>query len=116
MSSIVEISANVFNQTIAETEKPVIVEFWIRACSGCQKFKTIYEQLSKIFGDQVTFLKMSTVKTMENLKFAESFNIVETPTTKIFYRGEEIGEIVGYRTLDAVISEIETILERRGTN
>jgi hypothetical protein len=51
-------------------------------------------------------------KTMENLKLAESFNIVETPTTKIFYLGNEIGEIIGYRMLDAAITEIKTILAR----
>jgi hypothetical protein len=51
-------------------------------------------------------------KTMKNLKLAESFNIVETPTTKIFYRGNEIGEIIRYRMLDAVITEIKTILAR----
>lgn len=49
-------------------------------------------------------------KTMENLQLAESFNIVETPTTKIFYHGIEIGEIIGYKTLDAAINEVKTIL------
>lgn len=95
---------------VAESEKPIVVEFWVRSCGNCQKFKAVYGQLPEVFGDQVVFCKLNMFKTMENLKLAESFNIVETPTTKMFYQGNEIGEVIGYRTLDVMIDEVKTIL------
>jgi thioredoxin-like negative regulator of GroEL len=98
---------------VAEAEDPIVVEFWVRSCSNCQKFKAVYEQLPKVFGDEVVFCKINMFKTMENLKLAESFNIIETPTTKIFYQGNQIGEVIGYHTLDVMIDEVNSILLNR---
>ncbi|UCH37997.1 MAG: thioredoxin fold domain-containing protein [Candidatus Bathyarchaeota archaeon] len=113
MSAVIEVDAKDFHKMITEAEKPIVVEFWVRSCNNCRKFKAIYEQLPKVFGDQVVFCKINMFKTMENLKLAESFNITETPTTKIFYQGNPIGEVIGYRTLDVMIDEVNTILLNR---
>jgi thiol-disulfide isomerase/thioredoxin len=90
----------------------VIIEFWIRSCENCQKFKPIYERLPEILGDRAYLLKMNMFLSLENLKLAEGLGVEETPTLKFFCKGREIGQIIGYRSLDDVVEEIKEILEK----
>jgi thioredoxin 1 len=90
----------------------VIIEFWIRSCSNCKKFRPIDDKLPEIFGDKAMFLKMNMFLSLENLKLAEGLGVEETPTLKLFCKGREIGQIIGYMPLDKVTKEIEDILIR----
>ncbi len=112
MNQVVEIPADSFERAINGSDKPVIVEFWIKSCEKCQKFRPIYEKLTKIFGDKADFLKINMFQSLENLKLAESLGVEETPTVKLFCKSREIGQIIGYRSLDESVREIEEILER----
>ncbi len=112
MSQIVEIPVDSFRRTVDGSYKPLIVEFWIKSCSKCQKFRPIHEKLPEIFGDKAEFLKMNMFLSLENLKLAEGLGVEETPTLILFCKGREIGQIIGYRSLDAVVREIEDILQR----
>lgn len=49
---------------------------------------------------------------LENLKLAEGLGVEETPTLKLFCKGREIGQIIGYGPVDEAVKAIEEILER----
>ena len=55
MNQIAEIPADSFERAIEESDKPVIIEFWIKSCEKCQKFRPVYEKLPDIFGGKVEF-------------------------------------------------------------
>jgi thioredoxin 1 len=112
VNQVVEIPADSFDRVVEGSDKPVIVEFWIKSCGNCQKFRPIYEKLPEIFSDKVQFLKMNMFLSLENLKLAEGLGVEETPTVKLFCKGREIGQIIGYRSLDEVVREIKELLER----
>jgi thioredoxin 1 len=110
MSKIVETSATNFITTMKESEEPVVVEFWIRSCVNCQKFKEVYAQLPQIFSKKIKFFAINMFQNLENLKLAEELGVENTPTLKIYHKGKIIGEIVGFRSLDQVVGEIQSIL------
>jgi len=112
MNQVAEIPASSFERAVKRGDKPVIVEFWIKSCGNCQKFRPVYEKLPEIFGDKFEFLKMNMFLSLENLKLAEGLGVEETPALKLFCKGKEIGQIIGYRTVDEVVKDIEEILER----
>ena len=114
MDQVAEIPADSFERAINESDKPVIIEFWIKSCEKCQKFRPVYEGLPDIFGDKVEFLKMNMFLSLENLKLAESLGVEETPTLELLCKDREIGQIIGYKPLDEVVKEIEEILEPEG--
>ena len=89
----------------------MIIEFWVRSCSNCKKFRPIYDKLPEIFGDKAKFLKMNMFLSLENLKLAEGLGVEETPTLKLFCKGREIGQIIGYMPLDKATKEIEDIFK-----
>jgi thioredoxin 1 len=111
MNQVVEVPAEHFEREVQNTDRPVVIEFWIRSCSFCQKFKPIYEKLPAIFGEKVKFFAMNMFRSLENLKLAEGLGVEDTPTLKIFCRGKEVGEIIGYRPLDKIVDEIREILK-----
>lgn len=112
MTQVVEIMADAFEKTAKETDKPVVIEFWIKSCPNCQKFKPVYEKLPETFNDKIAFVKMNMFQSLNNLKLAEGLGVEDTPTMKLFCKGREIGQIVGYRSLEQVAREINEIVER----
>lgn len=111
MTQVVELSATAFDSVIKQSNRPVVIEFWIRSCTFCQKFKPIYEQLPSIFENKVNFFQMNMFLTLDNLHLAENLGVEDTPTLKLFCKGKEIGELIGYRSLQVVKTEIEDILQ-----
>jgi len=112
MKNIVDIQAEDFNREIMESKNPVVVEFWIKSCGYCKKFKPVYERLSEIFGDKLTFMRINMFQSVENLRLAERLGVEETPTVKLFYKGEEIGQMIGFKTLETAIEEIEVVIKQ----
>ena len=112
MAGIRDIQAADLDGELRGSGGPVVLEFWIRSCSVCQRFKPVYERLPEAMG-HVRFLRINMMKSIENLRLAEGMGVEETPTTKVFCRWEEVGEIVGYRSLEEAVREIEGTL--RGT-
>jgi thioredoxin 1 len=112
MTQVVEIMADAFEKTAEETDKPVVIKFWIKSCPNCQRFKPVYEKLPETFNDKIAFVKMNMFQSLENLKLAEGLGVEDTPTLKLFCKGREIGQIVGYRSLEQVAREINEIVER----
>jgi thioredoxin 1 len=112
MHQVVEVPAESFDVKVKRSNKPVVVEFWIKSCSICKKFEPVYEKLPQVYEDKVKFYKMNMFLSLENLKLAEGFGVEETPTLKVFCEGREIGEIVGYNSLDKAVKQINLVIER----
>jgi thioredoxin-like negative regulator of GroEL len=111
MAEIRDIQAEDLDNELRGSMGTVVVEFWIRSCDACRRFKPVYDQLPEAMG-RVRFLRMNMMKSIENLRLAEGMGVEETPTTKIFCNGVEVGEIVGYRALEEAVKEIEGALKR----
>ncbi len=60
--------------------------------------------------NRIKFLRMNMMKSIENLRLAEGMGVEQTPTTKVFCNGAEVGEVVGYRPLEEAVKEIEGTL------
>ena len=87
------------------------MEFWVRSCDQCRKFKPVYESLPEVFGGKVRFLRMNMLKSIENLRLAEDVGVEQTPTTKVYCSGGEVGAIVGYLPLEEAVKTIHELLQ-----
>lgn len=52
------------------------------------------------------FVQMNMMKSIDNLRLSELFDVEVTPTVKIFCNGDKIGILVGHRLLEQVVVEI----------
>jgi len=111
LSKITDIEVEDFNHMIKGSDIPVVLEFWIRSCGFCQKFKPVYERLPKVYGKSVKFLRMNMMRSIGNLRLAEDLGVEQTPTTKVFCKGMEVGELVGYMSFNEAVEELNLILQ-----
>ena len=112
MSNVADIQAKDFDSEIAAPTKPVVVEFWIKSCGNCKKFKPVYKKLSERFSNRLRFTRVNMFESVENLRLAEALGVEETPTVKLFYKSKEIGQIIGFKTLETATEELESIVNQ----
>ena len=96
-------------EVMAPEEKPVIVKFSGSHCVWCKRLEPIYEKLSMEYKG-AKLLDLVIDKSDANMELALKYGIDSTPTLKIFYRGADIGELVGYAELEFLKAEIEHII------
>jgi len=105
------ISAEEFEREVKGSDGAAVLEFWVRSCDQCRRFKPVYERLPEAISGKARFYRMNMLKTLENLRLAESLGVEETPTTKVFCSGGEVGEMVGYLPLEEAVEMINGLLQ-----
>jgi thioredoxin-like negative regulator of GroEL len=61
----------------------------------------------------VKFAKMNVLESTENRSLAMGNGVMGTPTIKVFCEGRDIGEIIGFRTMEDLENDLREILEKR---
>lgn len=87
----VEISSNEFEETINNSEKPVVVDFYAEWCMPCLMMAPVLEELAGKF-KTIKFVKINID---ENSQLSSRFNISSIPCLIIFKNGKEADRIIG---------------------
>ncbi len=80
-----------------------VIDFWAPWCKPCFTVEKILMEIEKST-EGIAFAKMNTD---ENIEIARSINILSLPTVMIFVDGEIKKRIVGSKTKDEFLDEIE---------
>ncbi len=106
-----EINAETWAKDVLKAEKPVVVDFWHEQCIWCKRLNPVYEELSKEYGS-ATLAKLDIRASDGNLKLAIKYGVSGTPTMKVFCKGREVGELVGYMEREDLRKELDNILSK----
>ena len=93
--SLQELTDQNFSQVLADSEVPVVVDFWAEWCQPCRKISPIVEKLSAEFGDRVKVVKVNADEAVDTC-LAQS--IRGLPTISVFKKGELVAQSVGMQT------------------
>jgi len=93
---------NDFN-TLVNSEKPTLVDFWAQWCGPCRMMNPIIEEVKNDVGDSVTILK---VDVDQNKEVAIKYGIRSIPTLILFKNGEELWRQSGVVTKDVLVSKV----------
>lgn len=108
MSKVLELQADEWESEVTSLDGPVVVDFWHHMCGWCQKLNPIYDQLPEHF-ENAKFAKMNILDSAENRNIAMDNGVMGTPTIKVFCKGRDIGEVVGFRPLDTLVKDLAGI-------
>jgi thioredoxin reductase (NADPH) len=83
-----EISEKEFSDEVLNSGR-VVLDFFSTECPPCEALASKFEDLSKIYGSDIKFLK---IYRQQNRELAEKMGVKSSPTLLFFKDGKEIGE------------------------
>jgi len=112
MSKVIELQADIWDKEVIKSETPVVIDFWHQMCGWCLKLNPLFHKLPEHF-ENVKFGKMNILDSDENRETAMNIGVMGTPTIKIFCKGRDIGEMVGFRPIERLVSDLKEILDNK---
>jgi thioredoxin 1 len=104
---VVHLSDAEFDDTILQSNVPVLVDFWAPWCGPCRRLGPIIEELAEDYAGKVVFAK---VNTDENPATPGKFDIMSIPTLLLFKDGQLFDRAVGLRPKPALKDWIDGAL------
>ena len=87
-----EITDANFEETVLNSDKPVMVDFWAAWCGPCRMVGPIIDQISEEYEGRAIVGK---VDVDANQEFAAKYGVRNIPTVLVFQNGEVVGRQVG---------------------
>ena len=83
-----EINSAEFDKEVLQGGK-VVLDFYSTECPPCEALASKFEDLSKLYGNDIKFLK---IYRQQNRDLAEKLGVKSSPTLLFFNDGKETGE------------------------
>ncbi|MUL39296.1 thioredoxin [Gloeocapsopsis dulcis] len=96
-----------FEELLAQSHVPVLVDFYADWCGPCQMMAAILERVNTQFQQQLRVVKIDTEKYPE---VASQHQVQALPTLVLFKHGQAVERIEGVMPADALIQKLQTLL------
>jgi thioredoxin 1 len=103
---IVTLSTSTFDETVASSDKPIIVDFWAEWCGPCKMIAPI---LGEIAAEQPG-LTVAKLNVDEHPEIAMRYNVMSIPTLLVFDKGEVRKRLVGAKGKGQLMQELNEFL------
>ena len=80
--------------TVINSEKPVLVDFWATWCGPCKMLAPFIEEIAEEMKDEVTVAKLDVDREGD---IAMKYGVMSIPTLILFKNGEEVRRTIGFR-------------------
>ncbi len=98
-----------FEQTVLNSELPVLVDFWAPWCGPCRMVGPVVDELAVEYANRFKFVKLNTD---ENGETAGAYGIMSIPTLVVFKNGQPVDGLVGAAPKKMLKELIEKHVER----
>lgn len=105
--NMLELDDDTFEETVLNSEKPILVDFWAPWCGPCKAIAPTLEALEKTYGDKMTFAK---VNVDENPLSPSKYNVQAIPTLIFFKNGKVADQITGMVGKEKLETTIKAVL------
>ncbi|XP_058091073.1 thioredoxin Y1, chloroplastic [Magnolia sinica] len=97
-----------FDEMLANSDKPVLVDFYATWCGPCQFMGPVLNEVSNLLKDKIQVVKIDTEKYPS---IADKYRIEALPTFIIFREGQVCDRFEGALTADKLIQRIQDALK-----
>ncbi|MEN2434342.1 thioredoxin [Weeksellaceae bacterium A-14] len=102
-----EITDSSFKETVLNSDKPVLVDFWAVWCGPCRMLGPIIEEIAHDFEGKAVIGK---VDVDNNQQVSVDYGIRNIPTVLIFKNGEVVDKIVGVAPKEVIAEKLSAQL------
>ena len=101
--SVQTITKENFDETVLQSDKPVLVDFWAEWCGPCRMVSPLVDEIAEERDD----ITVGKVNVDEQGELAVRFGVMSIPTLLVFKDGELVQTAVGARPKDAILTLLE---------
>lgn len=103
------LNENNFNESVLQTDKPVLVDFWAAWCGPCNMMSSVIEELAA----EERFV-VGKVNCDEEEALARKYNISSIPAFLFFKDGELKSSMVGIQSKKKLMDALEALEDKEG--
>ena len=103
MAKPFEVTDQTFEDTVLNSDEPVLVDFWAEWCGPCKMIAPIVSEIADEFDGT---LKVGKLDADENMATMMAYQIMGIPTLILFKGGEAVARITGYMPKEKLLSQI----------
>ena len=92
MASQVTITVDNFEQEVAQSDIPVLIDFWADWCMPCKMVEPVVAEIAEAYDGK---LKVGKIDVDAQSDLASRFNIMSIPALMVFKDGEVVAQRVG---------------------
>jgi thioredoxin 1 len=100
---IVTLTDSTFDEEIAGSAEPILVDFWAEWCGPCKMVSPILEEIAT---EQAGKIRIAKLNVDENLEISRRFEVMSIPTLILFREGEPAHRIVGAKPKAQLLQEL----------
>jgi len=105
--SVIELTDATFDNTVHNSDVPVLVDFWAPWCGPCKMIAPIIEEIAEEYSDKAKICKLDTDEARDS---AMEFGISAIPTIILFKDGQVQKKWVGLTSKKDLAEAIDEFL------
>ena len=96
-----------FDEEIAGSAEPVLVDFWAEWCGPCKMIAPILDQIAE---EQAGKIKIAKLNVDDNPETAMKYGITSIPAMFVFEKGEIVKRVIGAKPKPALEADLAEFL------
>ncbi len=105
--NLIELTDADFDETINNSDEPVLVDFWASWCGPCKMIAPIIEEIAEQYAGKA---KICKVNTDDHREAAIEYGISSIPTIILFNKGKIEKKWVGLTSKKDLTAEIDQLI------
>lgn len=101
--ALITITKDNFNEEVAQSNVPVLLDFWASWCGPCKMLSPIIDEIAQ----ENDNIKVGKINVDEQPELAQFFNIASIPTLAVINGGKTVNSHIGYCSKADVLKLLE---------